>query len=109
MDLPDFKNGDDEILYYEIFEENLTAYKFMLDKVKEELYGKGTGNYSNLPGSCFEVVNDITRSLMYQTSTQFKYSKPEYKDQLDEVFIPHRDLKTAIKEALQEVNDNLSN
>ena len=109
MEFPKFKSSGDETLYYEIFEENLATYKFMLDKVREELYGKGNGNYSNLPGSCFEVLNDITRSLVFQTSTQFKHEKPEYKDELDEVFIPHRDLKTAIKEALEEVNDNLSN
>lgn len=102
MEFPKFKSSDDETLFYEIFEENLATYKFMLDKVREELYGKGTGNYSNLPGSCFEVLNDITRSLVFQTSTQFKHEKPEYKDELDEVFIPQRDLKTAIKEALAE-------
>jgi len=103
MNFPKFKTPEDETLYYDIFEDNLATYKFILDKVREELYGKGNGNYSNLPGSCFEVLNDITRSLIYQTSDAFKDEKPEYKDEIDEVFIPHRDLKTAIKEALVEV------
>lgn len=71
MDLPNFKNGDDEQVYYNLFDENVFQYKFLLDKVREELYGKGNGNYSNLPGSCFEVINDITKSLIQQTTNEF--------------------------------------
>ena len=75
---PNFKTVEDETLYYEIFEENLTTYKYVLDKVKDELYGTGFGNYSNLPGSCFEVVYKITNTLINETTQKFRDQKPEY-------------------------------
>lgn len=71
MNIPDFKNGDDEQVYYDLFDEKVVQYKFLLDKVREELYGAGNGNYANLPGSCFVVLNDITLAIMQDTSKEY--------------------------------------
>jgi len=72
---PNFQTNEEEILFYEIFEENLTTYKYILDKVKDELYGKGTGNYANLPGSCFQIVYSITNDLIGESIRKYKEIK----------------------------------
>jgi hypothetical protein len=75
MTLPDFKTPQDEDLFYTIFDDKLATYSYVLNKVKEELYGKGTGNFANLPGSCFEVVNDITKILIEDTKEEYRQQK----------------------------------
>jgi len=39
------------------------------------------------------VLNEITSTLLYETSTAFKNQLPKYKDEYDSVFIPSKDLK----------------
>lgn len=104
-DIPDFKNSSDETLYYQMFDNNLTQYKYVMDKVKEELYGTGFGNYANLPGSCFAVVKEITNNLIYSTTERFKEVKTEYKDSMDELFVPRNELKDALKQAMIESSE----
>jgi hypothetical protein len=67
----------------------------------------GGGNYSNLPGTCQEVLRDITQSLMYDTEYAFKDAHPEYKNSDDELFIPYRSFKENVTEALKEAMDSL--
>lgn len=75
MTLPEFKNPGDEELFYTIFDDKLATYSYVLNKVKDELYGKGGGNFGNLPGSCFEVVNDITKTLIEDTKEVYSQQK----------------------------------
>lgn len=77
--IPTFQNFEDETRYHELFDEKLAEYKYVLDKVKDELYGKGFGNYSNLPGTCFQIVYNITNNLIYETTSRFEEEFPEYK------------------------------
>jgi len=71
IDIPPFKTPTDEDLYLDMFDDKLTAYVALMDKVKDALYGPGFGNYSNLPGSCFQVLEKITSDLVNVTSHEY--------------------------------------
>jgi len=109
MNIPTFKTTEHQEKFELIFAEKAVTYIKLLDVVRELMYGKGIGNYSNLPGSCLEVVNDITRSLLYDAETQFKENHPEYKTEDDEIFIPRRTFKEDVTEALLEANQKFWN
>ena len=109
MNVLTFKTTEHQEEFELIFAEKATEYVKLLDVVKELMYGKGTGNYANLPGTCLEVVNDITRSLLYDAETQFKVNHPEYKTEDDELFIPRKSFKEDVAEALLEANQKFWN
>jgi len=75
IDIPPFKTPTDQDLYLDMFDDKLTAYITLLDKVKETMYGTGHGNYANLPGSCLEVVERITTNLINLTSHEYAHIK----------------------------------
>ena len=69
---PEFENDKREVAYWKLFDEQVCQYMIALYKVKEEMYGKGTGNFSNLPGTCTEHVVKITNNLIHTTNTTFE-------------------------------------
>jgi hypothetical protein len=100
--IPAFKNVDDAELFRSIFESTAEAYAYYFDVVRNAFFvGFKKDNYQ-LDGRTFNVLNDITSTLLYETSTAFKNQLPKYKDEYDSVFIPSKDLKEKVKEALDE-------
>lgn len=53
------------------FEACAVDYLYALNYVREEMYGKGNGNWANLPGSCAEVVRTVTNEIWYQAFDDF--------------------------------------
>ena len=106
MNIPEFKSQEHQEEYELLFTEKAVEYVKLMDVVKELMYGKGTGNYANLPGTCLEVVRDITQSLLYDTEYTFKAKYSEYKTDDDELFIPRRSFKEDVSAALNEVLDD---
>jgi len=81
IDIPQFKTPVDEDLYVSMFEDKLAAYTTLMDKVKDAMYGPGFGNYSNLPGTCLQVLEKITSDLINLTSHDYgiiKNKEPEW-------------------------------
>ena len=109
MNIPSFKSQEHQDEYELLFAEKAVHYVKMMNVVKELMYGTGHGNYANLPGSCQEVVRDITSSLLYDTEYTFKASHPEYKTDDDELFIPRRSFKEDVEEALLAANQKFWN
>jgi hypothetical protein len=75
IDIPPFETPTDEDLYVNMFDDKLTAYTTLMDKVKDALYGPGFGNYANMPGSCLDVVERITSDLINLTSHEYTLTK----------------------------------
>jgi len=75
IDIPPFKTPTDEDLYLDMFDDKLTAYVTLLDKVKDAMYGTGYGNYANLPGTCQQVLEKITSDLINLTSHEYAHVK----------------------------------
>ena len=102
MSIPDFQTEEHQQEFELLFEQKAQVYINMMNKVKDMMYGPGGGNYSNLPGTCQEVIKDITQSLIYDVEYAFKDAHPEYKSSEDELFIPYRSFKENVLEALNE-------
>ena len=102
MSIPDFQTEEHQQEFEVLFEQKAQVYINMMNKVKDMMYGVGGGNYSNLPGTCQEVIKDITQSLIYDVEYAFKDAHPEYKNGEDELFIPYRSFKENVLEALNE-------
>ena len=109
MNIPTFKSTEHQEEYELLFAEKAVTYIKLMNVVKELMYGAGNGNYANLPGTCLEVVRDITQSLLYDTEYTFKASHPEYKTDDDELFIPRKSFKEDVTEALLEANKKFWN
>jgi hypothetical protein len=107
MSIPDFQSTEHQEEFELLFEQRAQVYVNLMNKVKDLMYGPGGGNYSNLPGTCQEVLRDITQSLMYDTEYAFKDAHPEYKNSDDELFIPYRSFKENVTEALKEAMDSV--
>jgi len=100
--IPAFKNQDDAKQFCSIFKDTTKTYAYYFEVVRDAFFpGFKTDNYQ-LDGRTFNVLNDITSSLIYEASTAFKDQNPEYKDEYDSIYIPNRDLKEKVKEALDE-------
>jgi len=104
MSIPDFQTEEHKQEFELLFEQKAQVYINMMNKVKDMMYGVGGGNYSNLPGTCQEVLRDITQSLIYDAEYAFKDAHPEYKNGEDELFIPYRSFKENVLEALNEAH-----
>jgi hypothetical protein len=102
MSIPDFQTEEHQAEFELLFEQKAHVYINMMNKVKDMMYGTGGGNYANLPGTCQEVLRDITQSLIYDAEYAFKAAHPEYKNGDDEIFIPYRSFKENVLEALNE-------
>ena len=105
MSIPDFQTEEHQAEFELLFEQKATVYINMMNKVKDLMYGPGGGNYANLPGTCQEVIKDITQSLIYDVEYAFKDAHPEYKNSDDELFIPYRSFKENVSDALNEALD----
>ena len=109
MNIPSFKSTEHQEEYELLFAEKAVEYVKLMSVVRELMYGTGNGDYRNLPGSCIEVVRDITQSLLYDTEYTFKAAHPEYKTDDDELFIPRKSFKEDVEEALLAANKKFWN
>lgn len=108
MNIPTFKSEKHEAEFVFLFEDKAQTYINLMNKIKDMMYGSLT-DYANLPGTCQEVLRDITQSIFYDTEYTFKASHPEYKTEDDELFIPRKSFKEDVTEALLEANQKFWN
>jgi hypothetical protein len=101
MSIPNFQTEEHQQEFELLFEQKAQVYINMMNKVMGMMYGSSTV-YNNLPGTCQEVLRDITQSIIYDTEYAFKDTHPEYKNGEDELFIPYRSFKENVLEALNE-------
>ena len=108
-DIVNFRSKEDWEAYQLIFEEHLHVYMTLANRIREEMYGTGNGNWSNLPGTCAERVLDVLNTISYAVGHQFKEKYPEYKTDDDELFIPRRSFKEDVEQALLAANQKFWN
>jgi hypothetical protein len=100
--LPQFVTPEHEEEYHDIFDIQLSTFSDLLHKVREELF-PGIG-FENLTPKNLEVINDITRSLIYDVNDRFEDKYPQYKEESD-IFVSRTNIKETMLEALKEFND----
>ena len=109
MTIPTFKSDEHSNEFCLSFQEKALTYTTFMGIVKDLMYGTGSGNFANLPGSCQEVIRDITNSILYDVEYEFKDAHPEYKTDDDELFIPRRSFKEDVTDALLAANQKFWN
>ena len=103
MSIPHFKSNHDWEAFTSIFDQQWQCKKALLDRVKDDLF-PGYDWHSITPKN-IEVINEIVSNLVYECERQFKETRPEYKTDDDEMFIPYRSFKENVSDALNEALD----
>ena len=106
MTIPNFKTNQDWEAFTALFDARWHCKKALLDRVKDDLFPGY--NWDQLQGQTFEVINDITQSLLYDVEIDFEEKYPEYKRD-DDIFIPRKSFKEDVTEALLEANQKFWN
>lgn len=107
MTIPNFKSQQDCDFFLKMFEDRLAIKVSMLNLVKGELYPGY--NWDTLQPKTLEVINDIVQSLLYDVEVEFEEKYPEYKRDADDIFIPRKNFKENVTEALLEANQKFWN
>ena len=100
MSIPNFKSNQDWEAFTSIFDSQWHCKLALLNRVKDDMFPGA--DWINLPAKHVEVINDIVSNLVYECERQFKETRPEYKTEDDEMFIPYRSFKENVAEALNE-------
>ena len=101
MSIPNFKSNQDWEAFTSIFDSQWHCKKALLNRVKNDLFPEYK-SWDQLQPKTLEVINDIVSNLVYECERQFKETRPEYKTEDDEKFIPYRSFKENVAEALNE-------
>ena len=107
MTIPNFKSQEDWEAFTMMFDSRWYCKKALLDRVKDDLYPKY--KWEELTAGVIEVINDIVQSLLYDTEFEFEQKHPEYKRDMDDIFVPRSSFKQEVTEALLEANQKFWN
>jgi hypothetical protein len=99
-EIPVFKNLEDESLYSDIFKRRLDQFYCLAHIVKDEFFPGY--KWEGLQPATIKLLFDLTESLSYDTRQEFKTTIDGYDE--DELFIPRRNLKESLKQAMEEIN-----
>ena len=107
MSIPHFKSQEDWEAFASMFDARWHRKKALLDRVKDDMFPGY--KWENLNAGTLEVINDIVQNLLYDAEFEFQQEYPDYKRDVDDIFVPRRSFKQEVTEALLEANQKLSN
>lgn len=107
MTIPNFKSNQDWEAFTSMFDARWHCKKALLDRVKDDMYPGY--NWDTLQPKTLEVINDMVQSLLYDVEMEFEEKYPEYKRDADDIFIPRKNFKENVTEALLEANQKFWN
>ena len=100
MTIPNFKSNEDWEAFTMMFDSRWHCKKALLNRVKDDLYPKY--KWEELTSGALEVINNIVGSLLYDVEVEFEEKFPDYKRDIDDVFIPRKNFKESVTEALKD-------
>jgi hypothetical protein len=100
MTIPNFKTNHDWEAFTSMFDARWHCKKALLDRVKDDLFPGYT--WDQCSKQTLEVINDIVQSLLYDVEMEFEEKYPEYKRDGDDIFIPRKNFKEDVTEALKD-------
>ena len=107
MTIPNFKTNHDWEAFTDMFDARWHCKKALLERVKDDLFPKY--RWEELNAGTLEVINDIVQSLLYDAEFEFEQKYPEYKRDMDDIFVPRQSFKETVAEALLEANQKFWN
>jgi len=107
LTIPNFKSQEDWEEFASMFDARWHCKKALLDRVKDDLFPGYT--WETIQGKTLEVINDIVQSMLYDTEFEFEQKHPEYKVDMDDIFVPRGSFKQEVTEALLEANQKFWN
>ena len=107
MTIPNFKSVKDWLAYEEIFKDRWEAKHALLNRVRDDLFPNCS--WKHLDPKAVEVINDIVQAMLYDTDYDFEKQYPDYKKDLDDIFVPRDSLKDLVASALSEAVDQIIN
>ena len=93
--IPAFVTPEHQEEYYELYDIQLETFADLLHKTRQRLFPGTT--FMGLDSRTIEVLNDITRSLIYDVTDRFENKHPNYKSESD-VFFSTNKVREVIKE-----------
>ena len=100
MTIPNFKSNHDWEYFCSLFDSRWHCKKALLDRVKDDMFPGY--NWDQIQGQTLTVINDIVQQLLYDVEMDFEEKIPDYKRECDDVFIPRKNFKENVTEALKE-------
>ena len=100
MTIPNFKSQEDWEAFTGMFDARWHCKKALLERVKDDLYPKY--KWEELTAGALEVINNIVGSLLYDVEVEFEEKFPDYKRDIDDVFIPRKNFRESVTEALKD-------
>ena len=108
--ISNFKSSDHETEYYKIYDEKIKQRYYMLQQLLQAFYNKSDYvRLETVDGKTLQVLVDLTSTLTYETDSDFKDGHPEYKDDIDDMFMSRDKIKETIIDAIAEANKGESN
>jgi len=100
MTIPNFKSQHDWEAFTGMFDARWHCKKALLDRVKDDLFPGYA--WDQCSKQTLEVINDIVQSLLYDVEVEFEEKFPDYKRDADDIFIPRKNFKENVTEALKD-------
>ena len=100
MTIPNFKTNEDWETFTSMFDARWHCKKALLDRVKDDMFPGYS--WDQIQGQTLEVINDIVQSLLYDAEFEFEQKYPEYKRDMDDIFIPRPSFRQEVTEALKD-------
>jgi len=101
MSIPNFKSQEDWEAFTSLFDARWHCKKALLDRVRDDMF-PGCHGWMSITPQSLEVINDIVQSLLYDVELDFEQSHPDYKRDADDIFIPRKNFKKNVAEALKD-------
>ena len=100
-DIPEFKTAEDAAAYSDLFKKKTQNYITMMNIIRDELYKDRSHQYSwsEITGDTLGIIVNITNSVMYDTTSEYRDKVPGYEDP---IFIPRKSFKKNVAEAMVE-------
>ena len=100
MSISHFKSQEDWEEFTGLFDARWHCKKALLDRVKDDMYPGYT--WDTLQPQTLDVINNIVGSLLYDVEVDFEERYPDYKRDADDIFIPRKNFKENVTEALKD-------
>lgn len=105
MNIPNFKTEDDRREYFAIYNRQLDMYARLFQYTLKRLFGFDCESYT-VTAPHLEIVDSITRYLMYDVEREFCEINPEYKSEDDAIFFSKHNIREIVKQVTEDLKSD---